>query len=109
MRGRPGPKRLALRPEGAGKPVEDGIIRLMDAETRRPRAEWLDQLVARSEEPIGVQLSPEQEIDFPVEIFAEHGPGFVASGTLGISQGLEDDLIQWLRWWQRRVSPLGDE
>ncbi|MBA2952703.1 hypothetical protein GON03_22015 [Nocardioides sp. MAH-18] len=73
------------------------------------RAKWIDRLLAQTVGPVNVQLSPEPGLTFPVEVFAEHGPGFVAPGTLGLSQQLEHDLIDWLSWWQRHVSPGGDE
>jgi hypothetical protein len=73
------------------------------------RARWIDRLLAQTVGQVNVQLSPEQGLTFPVEVFAEHGPGFVDSGTLGLSQQLEHDLIEWLSWWQRHVSPGGDE
>jgi hypothetical protein len=81
----------------------------MDDEPRSSRAEWIDRLVAESTTPVRVQLSPEQEVGFPVEVFVEHGPGFVGPGALGLSQELETDLIEWLRWWQHHISPGGDE
>lgn len=84
------------------------IIPVMD-ELRSPRAEWVDRLVARSSGPVGVQLSPEQGVGFPVEVFVEHGPGFVGPGTLGLSHEIEHELIAWLQWWKDHVSPGGDE
>jgi hypothetical protein len=76
---------------------------------RRPRATWIDRLVAASAEPVIVQLSPEPGVTFPVELFTDHGPGFVGPDALGLSQQLERDLINWLHWWQPHVSPGGDE
>src|SRR3954453_9519455 len=80
----------------------------MDDE-RRPRATWIDRLEAASAEPVMVQLSPEPGVTFPVEVFPDHGPGFVGPDALGLSQQLERDLINWLHWWQHHVSPGGDE
>jgi hypothetical protein len=80
----------------------------VDDEEGKHRAKWIDRLVAQTGEPVHVQLSPEQQVRFPVEVFVEHGPGFVGPGTLGLSQQLERDLIDWLSWWQQHVSPGGD-
>jgi hypothetical protein len=57
---------------------------------------------------VRVRLSPEVGVDFPVEVFAGHGFGYVNGPMLGISPGLEADLIRWQRWWQDRVG-WGDE
>lgn len=78
-------------------------------EAGRQRAGWIDRLVAQTVGPVEVRLSPEQGPTFPVEVFDEHGPGFVHPGTLGLSNQLEHDLIEWLSWWQRHVGPGGDE
>jgi hypothetical protein len=75
---------------------------------RTHRATWIDRLVAASAEPVNVQLSSEPGVRFPVEVFADRGPGFVAPGSLGLSQQLERDLIDWLHWWEHHVSPGGD-
>lgn len=82
--------------------------RLVDNE-RRHRATWIDRLVAASDEPVNVQLSPEPGVAFPVEVFADAGPGFVGPDTLGLSQQLERDLVDWLRRWEHHVRPGGDE
>ena len=79
----------------------------MDGEGER-RPEWIDRLRAQAGEPVIVQLSVEQGVAFPVEVFDEHGPGFVGPRTLGLSQQLERDLTAWLRWWQQHASPTGD-
>ncbi|CAN5146992.1 hypothetical protein BH09ACT12_BH09ACT12_37010 [soil metagenome] len=81
----------------------------MGEQQERQAADWIDRLVAQTDQPVKVQLSPEQGVAFPVEVFGEHGPGFVGQGTLGLSLHLEDALMCWLRWWQRHVSPGGDE
>ena len=78
-------------------------------ERRRQRADWIDHLVAESEGPVMVQLSLETGVAFPVEVFADHGPGFVGPVALGVSQQLEQGLLDWLLWWKQRVSPGGDE
>ena len=72
-------------------------------EERKRRADWIDRLVTQTGEPVRVQLSPEPGISFPVEVFAGSKPGFVSPGTLGLSQQLERDLIDWLRWWGQHV------
>jgi hypothetical protein len=75
--------------------------RLVD-EVGRNGVKWIDRLLAHTGERVNVQLSVEQGLTFPVEVFAEHGPAFVGPGTLGLSQQLEHDLIDWLSWWQGR-------
>jgi len=81
----------------------------MDSGERRQPAPWLEELVARSDGPVEVQVSPEILVDFPVEVFDETGPGFVRAGSLGISVALQQELIVWLRWWQVHVNVNGDE
>jgi hypothetical protein len=56
-----------------------------------------------------VHLSPEVMVNFPVEVFASHGFGYVSAEMLGLSPELAADLIRWLRWWQERVGPGDDD
>jgi hypothetical protein len=67
-------------------------------------------LQARTEGPVLVQLSPEIQVTFPVEIFFdERGPGYVPAADLGLSVELEEELTTWLHWWQTHVDPGGEE
>jgi hypothetical protein len=79
----------------------------VDVEGREKSGEWLRQVQSEKVGRVRIQLSPEVLVEFPVEVFVGHGPGYVTAHMLGISPELEADLSQWLRWWQARVG-LGD-
>jgi hypothetical protein len=67
----------------------------------------VDRFLAGRETPVKVQLSVEIGVQFPVEVFDQHGPGFVQPGSLGLSEPLVHDLTAWLQWWQRHVNATG--
>ena len=56
-----------------------------------------------------MQLSPDVGVDYPIEVFDENGPGYVAPRALGLSRVLEEDLTRWQRWWEDHVDVGGDE
>lgn len=65
---------------------------------RHPAA-WIRRLQRVSEGPVRVQLSPDFLVEFPVEVFAAHGPGYVSAEMLGLSDELGSDLTAWQRWF----------
>jgi len=42
-------------------------------------------------------------VNFPVEVFDEHGPGYVSAEMLGVSDELGSDLTTWQRWFDDHV------
>lgn len=65
---------------------------------RQPAA-WIRHLQRVGEGPVRVRLSPDFYVEFPVEVFAEHGPGYVSAEMLGLSDELGSDLTAWQRWF----------
>jgi hypothetical protein len=89
--------------------VLPGYHDVVSAERREAPALWVRELQGRNKRPVELQLSCETGVDFPVEVFDERGPGFVGTGTLGLSRDLENDLIRWQRWWENHVDEYGTE
>lgn len=81
----------------------------MCPQPREERSSWIRDLLARSEGPIHVRLSPDVDVDLPVEIVVGHGPTYIARGMLGLTPSLEDDLCQWQRWWEDHYDAVADE
>jgi hypothetical protein len=81
----------------------------MCANVRGEPAQWVRDLEAKTKGRVRVQLSPDIGVDFPVEIFDEHGPGYVDPEDLGLSGQLADDVARWQMWWGNHVSGDGDE
>jgi hypothetical protein len=81
----------------------------MTADARREPATWVRDLQERTRSAVCVQLSADLGVDFPVEVFDEHGPGYVTPGSLGLSSELEEDLMRWQRWWEDHINGDGDE
>lgn len=81
----------------------------MDVEQRGEPEACIRDLLARTKGPVRVQLSSEVGVEFPVEVFDERGPGYVGSGTLGLSRELAHGLVLWHRWWEDHVDWCGSE
>ena len=72
--------------------------------------QWVRDLQERTTGPVRVQLTPDYLVTFPVEVFDATGPGYVARGTLGLAPDLEDELVEWQRWWEAHMvdyEPVG--
>jgi hypothetical protein len=65
----------------------------------RAPATWIRELPRSTDGRIRVQLSPDFFVDFPVEVFGEHGPGYVSAEMLGVSDELGSDLPTWQLWF----------
>jgi hypothetical protein len=79
-------------------------------ETRPSDGEFFEWVRERAGEPMRVRLSFETDVRLPIEIFVD-GPqnyGFVGPCMLPISEALESELVDHLRWWQENVNPLDD-
>ncbi len=66
-------------------------------------APWVQELLQEGPDSVRVQLSPDVGVDLPVEVYARTGPGYVSAQALGLSVGLEGDLLRWQRWYEGHV------
>jgi len=74
----------------------------MDERREAGPSPWLREVQNQTFGPVPVRLSPDDFVDFPVEVSVGDisGFGYVSAQMLGISHALEEDITQWLRWWQ---------
>jgi hypothetical protein len=90
---------------------------------------WLDGVSAGPSGKVRVRLSPDDVVDFPVEVEEVSGPafdaavsfvglqpkdvggifGYVSPEMLGISTSLAEELRSFQRWWERHSDPFGDD
>jgi hypothetical protein len=90
---------------------------------------WMDGVIAGPSGKVRVQLSPDDLVDFPVEVEEVDGPafsaavafaglqpedvdgifGYVSPEMLGISTSLAEELRSFQRWWAEQSDQFNDD